>query len=213
MHAIPSAKANQAAFDAGKLAERLAGGYYAYIAALQVATDPLAKTLATNIPAGQIVPVGFVKRKDGTHHVFHFHHYLDYARSNEQMANDLPRAWLVGSLLAIGDALSNSRYFDRAPELELLRHLRNGVAHGNRFHFGSGKSLKKSLERLQRHPAHNRLAWIRDDNKSEFEIVGALAGRPILFDFMGPGDILDLIMSVGLYLIRMGNGDPLRPNN
>jgi hypothetical protein len=44
------------------------------------------------------------------------------------MVDDLDRVWLVGSLLAIGDALMRHCYFDHAPELELLRHLRNGVA-------------------------------------------------------------------------------------
>jgi hypothetical protein len=207
-----SVKVNQAAFDVGRLAERLADGYYAYTAAIQVAADRRAKELVPDIPEGEAAPVGFVKRRDSTHHVFHFHHYLEYIHTNKQMMDDLPRSWLVGSLLAIGDALAKHRYFDRAPELELLRHLRNGIAHGNSFYFGSGKKLKDNLAALQKHPAHNRLAWVRGDKKTEFEIVEALAGRPVLFDFMGPGDVLDLIMSVGIYLMRMGNGDPLRAN-
>lgn len=204
-------KVNQAAFDVGRLAERLAAGYYAYVAAIQVAGNPRAKDLVTDIPLGQAVPVGYVTRRDGTHHVFHFHHYLDQIRTDSHIADDLPRSWLVGSLLTVGDALTKHRYFDRAPELELLRHVRNGIAHGNVFHFGRGKKRKENLDRLAKHPAHNKLAWIRGDKKTEFEITAALEGQSVLFDFMGPGDVLDLIMSVGLYLIRMGNGDPLRP--
>jgi hypothetical protein len=43
------------------------------------------------------------------------------------------------------------------------------------------------------------------------KIYALLENEPVLFDFMGPGDILDLLMSVGIYQIRKGNGYPLRP--
>jgi hypothetical protein len=89
----------------------------------------------------KIVPVGHVLRKDGTSHVFHFTHFLAQVGSNPAMVDDLDRVWFVGSLLVIGDALTRHRYFDRAPELELLRHLRNGVAHGNAFRIDDPNSL------------------------------------------------------------------------
>jgi hypothetical protein len=78
------------------------------------------------------------------------------------------------------------------------------VAHGNSFRIDNPKELTKFS-------AHNRLAWVKSDSKTVFEITPSLQNQPVLFDFMGPGDILDLLMSVGLYLVRMGNGDPLRP--
>jgi hypothetical protein len=159
------------------------------------------------VEAGQIVPVGYVYRKDGTKHIFDFAHYLAKAGSDEAMVDDLARIWLVGSLLTVGDALAKNDYFDHAPVLELLYHLRNGVAHGNVFHF-----TRPGRRRLCAHPAHNREAAIRGyNNDTVFEITPNLQGQPVLFDFMGPGDVLDLLYSVGLYLIRMGNGDPLRP--
>jgi hypothetical protein len=196
-------KANQAAFDIGQTTERLAQGYYMHWAAIRVASHPRAVALSPN---GQIVPVGYVGRKDGTRHVFDFKHYLALAGNHPAMVDDLERVWLVGALLTLGDALQANDYFDHAPELELLYHLRNGVAHGNLFHLtDSGR------RRLTRYPAHNRLAWVRSDSKAEFEITPNQQGQPVLFDFMGPGDVLDLLMSVGLYLIRTGNGDPLRP--
>jgi hypothetical protein len=77
------------------------------------------------------------------------------------------------------------------------------LAHGNAFRI-------ENLKHLAKFPAHNRLAWIRSDSKAEFEITPNLQNQAVLFDFMGPGDILDLLMSVGLYLVRMGNGDALR---
>lgn len=197
-------KANQAAFDIGQLAQRMSSGLYMHTAAITLATDARAKSLGPSTLPGHIVPIGYITRKDGTSHAFHFHYYLDQARAEPAMIEDLARIWLVGSLLAIGDALSKHNYFDRAPELELLRHLRNGVAHGNAFRIDNPASLSKF-------PAHNKLAMIRSDTKAEFQISAKLHNLPVLFDFMGPGDVLDLLISVANYLIRMGNGDPLRP--
>ena len=197
-------KANQAAFEAGQLAERLAHGYLSHLAATTVATDPRSVTLAPPILPGQIVPTAAVKRKDGTGHVFHFLHFLVLPKGDPIIANELARVWITGSLLRIGDVLARNDYFDRAPELELLRHLRNGIAHGNRFRIDNPPNLGKF-------PAHNRNAWVMSDAKAVFEITPCLQGHPVLFDFMEAGDVLDLLMSIGLYLVRMGNGDPLRP--
>jgi hypothetical protein len=191
---------NQAAFECGRLAERMVGGYYAHVAAIGIACDPRAQTLIPEIQSGFIVPVGYVSRKDGTQHAFHYPHFLEQARI---ILDDLERAWLVGALLAIGDAVSANNYFDRAPELELLRHLRNGVAHGNRFKIDRPANLSKF-------PAHNKLSWVRSDSKIGFEINPMLQGQKVLFDFMGPGDVLDLLMSIGVYLTRMGHGESLR---
>lgn len=197
-------KANPAAFDAGQLAERMAIGFYTHAAAISVATDPRATLLSPQTLPGHIVPVGYVFRKDGTKHAFHFNLCLQNAVTKPDIASDLAWVWLAGSLIKVGDVLSRNNYFDHAPELELVRHLRNGVAHGNQFNI-------TNISHLKRFPAHNRLAWVRGDKKTEFEITSNHHGQVVLFDYMGPGDVLDLLMSVGLYLIRMGNGDPLRP--
>jgi hypothetical protein len=100
---------------------------------------------------------------------------------------------LVGSLLAIGDRLSRHGYFDRAPELELIYHLRNGVAHGNLFHFD-----QKMLRRLAKYPAHNKMTPFRTET-TKFEITAALHRQPVLFDYMGPADVLDVLSAVGVY--------------
>src|SRR5262245_52702875 len=145
-------KVNQAAFDAGQLAERMAQGYFVHVAAIEVATDPRASALAPIIEAGQYVPVGYVSRKDGTRHAFHFQHFLDQARTNSAIVDDLARTWLVGALLAVGDVLDQNDYFDHAPELELLRDLRNGIAHGNKFYF-----MPERVRYLAITPGHNKL--------------------------------------------------------
>lgn len=195
-------KPNQAAFDIGRMAYRMYEGYFMHVAVIRVATDPRAATLSPNVEPSQIVPVGYVVRKDGTSHIFHFTQYLARAGSDPAMVDELRRVWLVGALLAVGDALKRHDYFDHAPELEVLRHLRNGVAHGNAFRI--------DMTLLAKFPAHNRLARIRSDNNAEFEITPNLQDQPVLFDFMAPGDILDLLMSVSDYLVRMGNGEGAR---
>ena len=62
----------------------------------------------------------------------------------------------MGAMLTLGDELSVHGYFDRAPILELVYHLRNGVAHGNRFNI-----TKDGKKRLARRPAHNSDAAVR----------------------------------------------------
>jgi hypothetical protein len=101
-------KANQAAFDAGQLAERLAQGYYAHLAALSVAADPKAAQLAPQTLPGHIVPIGTVKRKDGTAHAFDFRLFLHRAGTDALITSELERVWLAGSLLKLGDVLPST---------------------------------------------------------------------------------------------------------
>jgi hypothetical protein len=186
----------QTAFDIGQLAEQLAQGYYAHSAAIAVAAHPEAVRLVPATLPGHAVPVGFVRRKDGTEHAFDFIHFLKTASASSELAEALPRVWLAGSLLTLGDELSRHQYFDHAPILELLYHLRNGIAHGNRFEF-----RRAGLERLKKYPANNRNAYVQSALKIVFEITPALAGERVLFDYLGPGDVLDILLSVGHHLI------------
>jgi hypothetical protein len=196
-------KANQAAFDISQMADRMAQGYFTHAAAVRIATDPRAPARSPPTEPGKLVPEGYVLRKDGTPHRFHFNSYLAKAGKDPAMVDELARVWLVGALLTVGDALAKNDYFDHAPVLELLYHVRNGVAHGNVFHF-----TPSGRRRLREKSAHNREASIRGFyNDTEFEITPDLQGQTVLFEFMGPGDVLDLLYSVGGYLMQMG-GDP-----
>jgi hypothetical protein len=197
----PAGSPNPDAFSVGQLAQYLFGSYMAHQAALVVARDPRAPSLLPPVENGQIVPVGTVPDKVGSGHTFSLPYYLEWAQ--RAPSDEFERAALGGALITLGDALSNHRYFDHAPELELVRHLRNGVAHGNRF-----KIPNPGREQLAKWPAHNRLAMVKS---SEFEVTPAQNGQPVLWDFMEAGDVLNLIQTVSVYLIRMGNGDPLRP--
>jgi hypothetical protein len=174
-------------FEVGRLAQRMAQGYYAHSAVMMVAKDPrsdelirhpLESMFKVNIPVAAFVP-----RKDRTMHPYDVLHYLDDARANPPVVDELRRVWLVGSLLSVGDALAMlskhlkpSRYLDGNPTLELLYHLRNGVAHGNRFTFyNSGKN------RLANFPAHNKMAGVKSSTNAEFEIVVGLQGKTDAF--------------------------------
>jgi hypothetical protein len=205
-------------FDIGRLANRMAQGYYAHVAAVQVARDSRSKELIASIP-GHPVPEGYVFRNDGTKHVFDFPHYINYL-NEPTVVDDLARTWLVSSLLAVGDALSDHHYFDpdqyrtlhngqpqpvfiqglaHAPIFELVYHLRNGISHGNEFTFRVGTGTP-GISRLNKYPAHNKQAQIKH---ADFEINQSLQGHKVLFDFIGPGDILDLLMSVEVSLTRL----------
>jgi hypothetical protein len=141
-------------------------------------------------------PHDSVPRKNGPRWSFDTDYALVSTVTNRTIADEFPRVWLTGSLLAVGDALKANDYFDHAPELELIYHLRNGIAHGNRFDIRNPK-------RLAKYPAHNRACHLY----AIFEITPALNGQSVLFDFMEAGDVLDLLFSVGLHLDRIGRGE------
>jgi hypothetical protein len=193
-------------FEIGRMAGHMARGYYAYRAAITVARDPRANSLVTTeAGSNQTNPVGHVTRKDGTGHVYDILSYLDNARTNPEVLRDLERIWIVGSLIAIGDALDKRKYLNHLPLFELVRHLRTGVAHGNAFDIRYPDTLRK-------YPAHNRQAPIKN---AVFEIKPDLDGRPVLFEFMGAADVLDLLMSIESYLtyirrlVKLGELDSL----
>jgi hypothetical protein len=190
---------NQAALEVGLLAFRMAEGHYAHTAAMSVASHPRARELAPPLRNGAQVPTGEVVGKDGTsHHIFDFNHYLDQARADPCIARELDRVWLGGAYLVVGDALEQSHYFDRVPELEIIRHVRNGIAHGNRFDI-------RNPWRLAEYSAHNRLAHLGTGKL--LEVTPSLNGTPVLFDFARPAEML---VSAEIYLMRMALGKPLR---
>jgi hypothetical protein len=184
-------------------AQRLASGYYAFLVAHLVAVNP--QSINSLPPAKSLGegPIGEIKRKDGTAHTLNLRHHLDLLREDHGLQRELLRAWAMGALLALGDELKANRYFDRAPVLELVYHLRNGVAHGNRFNIN-----KDGKDRLARYPAHNRSAVVRSPAGVVYEITPCLSG-PLLFDFMGPADVIDLLQSVEVHLSKAAGARPV----
>jgi hypothetical protein len=86
--------------------------------------------------------------------------------------------------------------------LELVYHLRNAAAHGNRFNITT-----KGRARLARHPAHNHDAAVKSPTGVIYDITPALSG-PLLFDFMGPADVIDLLQSVEVHLSKAAGARP-----
>jgi hypothetical protein len=193
---------DQAAWDVGILTQRLAGEYYTHMAALHVAADPRAAAFAPPVEAGQSVPILRVPRDDGTHHIFHFSHFLSQVREPE-LVDDFKKAWLASTLLTIGDALGVNGYFGHAPEAELVRHLRNGIAHKNRFSFHP--AVIDSSSGLLKHSAHNRRYQIALSMR-EYVIDTNLKGSSVLFDYGGPAVILDILTVLGWHLTRSAQG-------
>lgn len=184
------------AFNAARLAHRLGSGYYVHSGIIEVAQG-----MDRNAPIDWSA-TREVTRKDGTKHIFSFDHYLREAFENSRTRDDLDRVWLAGGLIALADSLERSNYFDRAPHLELIRHLRNGVSHGNRFRIDSPDKLAK-------YPAHNLYASVRSPAGTAFEITANVQGKTVMFDFMGPADFVDLFMSVETHLFSLAVETPV----
>lgn len=183
-----------------RTAGQLALGYYAFLVAQYVAANP--QSINSLPPAEEFGrdPVGEIKRKDGTSHTLDLRFYLDLFREDHGIQSEILRSWAMGALLTLGDELSAHKYFDRAPILELVYHLRNGVAHGNRFNI-----TRDGQHRLVQYPAHNRDATANSPAGVTYEITPGLGGA-VLFDFMGPADVIDLLQSVELYLSKAAGG-------
>ncbi len=107
---------------------------------------------------------------------------LDVQARAAQYANDFERSTIAGMLVDVGDACARNQYFDKTPELEFVRHLRNAAGHGNTFNLLNGEP---------RRPA----------TFSSFKITADQHGlENVLFDFIGPGDVLDLLSNVEAHL-------------
>jgi hypothetical protein len=180
--------ANQATAKVAQFAGDMAVGYAAHITASRMAPRIDSNALVKFIDA---YPTDSVPRKNGPPFTFDTQDTFHNAVVRDTIREEFPKIWLTGSLLAVGDALWDNNYFDHAPELELVYHLRNGVAHGNRFRF-----TDPGRKRLAKHPAHNRDCYTH----GIFEITPALDGTPVLFDFMEAGDVLDLLFAVASHL-------------
>jgi hypothetical protein len=179
----------------GRIAQHLATGYYCFLVGHLVAINPQSINSLPPAKAGQN-PTGEVKRKDGTGHTLDLRHYLDLLRGDPSLQEHFLRAWAMGAVLVLGDELRAHQYFDHAPILELVYHLRNGIAHGNRFNID-----QQGQRRLAKYQAHNRNAAVRSSLGTVYEITPNLTG-PVLFNFMGAADVIDLLQSVEVYLSR-----------
>jgi 8-oxo-dGTP pyrophosphatase MutT (NUDIX family) len=196
-HGGPIMSIDSSRVIAGELARSLVTGYYAHVAALRLVRDPGSTPWAPPTSHADEPLTGVARRHDGTLLTFDWQVNLHIARTDPALSAQLDRAWATSALVVLGDRLQADGYFDRAPILEMVRQLRNGVAHGNRFTI-------TAPEELASRPAHTRDAACRSPLGSTFEITPADDGRTVLFDFLGPGDIIDILASVGTHLLGEG---------
>lgn len=121
--------------DIADLIETLQNGLVAQAAVAEAVTGTQpgkVHELLRFAPGAPDAHFGNLLRRDGTAIIFHMPDFLRAAVASAHQEDQL-RASITGALVTVGDALASHRYFDRGPDLELLRHLRNGLAHGNRF--------------------------------------------------------------------------------
>lgn len=119
--------------------------------------------------------------------------------------DDFNRVWLMGALLMVGDALGDNGYFGHIPEAEIIRHLRNGVAHGNKFKFHA--AVKDSTSGKLKYPA-NIFRYAARQVMPMHEVETNLEGTGVLFDWGGPDAIVDCLTVLGIHLWNVGHGIP-----
>jgi hypothetical protein len=102
-------------------------------------------------------------------------------RSNPQFNLDYPGLMLQAMVLQIGDALAKNNYFEKTPELEFYRHIRNALGHGNRFFFKGGEPKRAATFGTR-------------------TLTPDLHGQQVFFNYMAPGDILEIWDHISGYL-------------
>lgn len=163
------------------LVERLQATYAATSTALVLLNDPQLEELLTarGYDKGSTIRMG---RRDNTYYEgINLWDSIYLVRGNNQFNLDFLGSLFMTIFLWIGDQLSKNNYFDKTPELEFFRHLRNGMSHGNVFNFQHGEP---------RRPAHFK----------SFMITNALQGQPVLFEYISTGDLFDLLDHVKAHL-------------
>ena len=139
-----------------------------------------------------------VGRKRGDHHLFGFEHYLKAAFEADTIANPVQQSWFAMAILTAGAELSPFNYFNRAPRLEVIYHLRNAIAHGGRFHF-----TEDCRQRLSDYPANT----FGTEGMVQFEVTAALDGQEPLFELLHPGDVIDVLIGATFYLSSIVDDD------
>ncbi len=115
------------------LAHRLSDGYHAFVVANYVVANPMSiNSLPPAVSAGGHL-TGRLPRKDGSFQTLDPRNDLDLSREDRDFQADILRGWATAALLLLGDKLGRYDYLYRAPILEMVYHLRNGIAHRNQF--------------------------------------------------------------------------------
>jgi hypothetical protein len=171
------------AFAMGQSMFALAQGCYAFEALSLIASSPKIDAVVPASPVGEGLQ-GKLGRLDNTHHSFDVRYYLTSAIDQKFHNENISQAWHLGALIKSGEMLKEKCCFNHDPEFELIYHLRNAAAHGNKFNIDA-----RGKKRLSSHDAH--LRWY--DGSIRFKISSSMNGKKLLFDFIGPGDVADIL--------------------
>ena len=196
---------NQAAVEVATLAQRMTSLYFSHVAAMYVARDLRAAAFAPAIEPGQHVPILRSPRRDGNAMIMWFNHYLEKNREQGTI-EDFDKVWLTGALLTVGDALGANGYFNHEPEAEMIRHLRNGIAHANRFTFSS--AVKNKSTGTLKHPA-NIFRYADHQKMPRHEIDTHRESSEVLWAWGGPDAVVDCLTVLGVHLWNVGYGLPI----
>lgn len=143
-------------------------------------TEPL--LMAIDVQEGSELRV---LRSDGSYYAgIDLWQVIKQTKRNPAFGLDFLSLQLMTIISAVGTVFAEHDYFDQTPELEFLRHLHQGVLHGNSFYLADGEP--------------KRLAKFGD-----FEITADLHGQTIFFEFLMPGDIFDLFDNLKNHLQEM----------
>ena len=184
--------------ECSDLLDMLYQGCYSYDAAMAVAEDAYKALEDKSVP----LVCRKLVRIDGTSHTFDLNYFLADAHTKPDLALAMKRAWVGGAILEAAAKLDEYDFFDRKfPQLEMIYHLRNGIAHGNRFNI-----TPAGEKRLSANPAHTRLSVAQGVGK--FQITPALNGKTVLFDYVDVADIVDVLQSAHWVLAKIAEGSP-----
>lgn len=126
-------------------------------------------------PQVSITIPGIIDRNIGGGHSLKLEDSIKFLDQNNAARYEFLTTIGGGMILSIGDRFAKYDYFTKTPELLFLRHLRNGIAHGNKFDIrtSSGKFWKEAKFR-------------------NLEIKSSLNGHKVLGEFIQMGDVMML---------------------
>lgn len=113
--------------------DQLKAAYVAASTGLVLLNDPDLPELllARGYDAGSTIRLG---RKDNTYYEgLDPYSAIEASRGNPGFNLDFLGDLITTMVSWVGDELASNGYFDKTPELEFFRHVRNGLSHGIRF--------------------------------------------------------------------------------
>ncbi|UEL29462.1 hypothetical protein [Pseudarthrobacter sp. L1SW] len=166
---------------AARIAEMKAGLVYSGMGGLILSMRP---DRARILELFDLPPDGFIQhgRKTGPMHKLAIAPYFHGGEVDGSTNLGMIKVWPNLMILELGHLLAEEDYFDKRPLFEFVRHVRNAIAHGGRFHI-KGK-------------------WWRDAIFDGIQLSKDYDGR-LLKDAVLPGDMLALIDAVELQLMEL----------